>query len=203
MKLAELGYYTGTVTGTYLSGTQNAVKAFQRANGIYADGKAGERTLTLLYAPVLTSPTPVPTDTRAAAHPHLYPRAYSQPHAFHHPSARAHRRRLRRTPCCPMPRCKIANLFTAAMQQNVSPRRLVTDNAMRACAAHPCLRGRYRRRLRKTDATPRCRNFHAAPLHGGALAKAALVAGVTDVAIDTPKPQRYNEKCGDVSVASP
>jgi peptidoglycan hydrolase-like protein with peptidoglycan-binding domain len=61
MKLTELGFYKGAVTGTYLGGTQNAVKAFQKANGIYQDGKAGEKTLSALYASVLATPTPAPT----------------------------------------------------------------------------------------------------------------------------------------------
>jgi hypothetical protein len=63
MKLAELGYYKGTVTGTYLGGTQSAVKAYQRASGIYPDGKAGDKTLNALYAAVLSTPTPMPADT--------------------------------------------------------------------------------------------------------------------------------------------
>lgn len=66
MKLTELGYYTGAVTGTFLGGTQRAVKAFQRANGIYPDGKAGEKTLRAVYAAVLATATPLPTDTPAA-----------------------------------------------------------------------------------------------------------------------------------------
>ena len=60
-KLQELGYYTGTVTGGYYSGTAKAVEAYQRANGIYPDGIAGEKTLAALYADVLPTPTPEPT----------------------------------------------------------------------------------------------------------------------------------------------
>ncbi len=66
MKLKELGYYTGTVTGGYYGGTQKAVKAFQKANGLTADGVAGKKTQTTLYADVLptpivqVSPTPAP-----------------------------------------------------------------------------------------------------------------------------------------------
>ncbi len=58
MKLKELGYYTGTVTGGYYGGTQKAVKAYQKDNGLTADGVAGVKTQKLLYANVL--PTPVP-----------------------------------------------------------------------------------------------------------------------------------------------
>ncbi len=62
-KLTELGYYNGAVTGTFLGGTQKAVKAFQKANSIYASGEANEKTLTALYADVLFTPTPAPTFT--------------------------------------------------------------------------------------------------------------------------------------------
>ena len=67
-RLKELGYYTGTITGGYYSGTQKAVKAFQKANGIYATGTADEETLEAIYADVLNpqatppvTPTPEPT----------------------------------------------------------------------------------------------------------------------------------------------
>lgn len=57
-KLQDLGYYTGTVTGSFYNGTYKAVKAFQKDHGIYADGIAGERTLKALYADVLNMPEP-------------------------------------------------------------------------------------------------------------------------------------------------
>jgi peptidoglycan hydrolase-like protein with peptidoglycan-binding domain len=63
MKLKELGYYNGTVTGGYYGGTINAVKAFQKANGLKADGIAGETTQNAIYANVLATPAPVPTPT--------------------------------------------------------------------------------------------------------------------------------------------
>ena len=47
--LKNLGYYTGTVDGHYGSGTVEAVKAFQRQNGLRVDGKAGEATQRALY----------------------------------------------------------------------------------------------------------------------------------------------------------
>jgi len=47
--LKKLGYYTGTVDGRFGAGTQRAVIAFQKANGLKADGLAGTRTLELLY----------------------------------------------------------------------------------------------------------------------------------------------------------
>lgn len=48
--LLNLGYYTGKVTGSFGSLTQEAVKAFQRANGLSADGVAGSSTLNKLYS---------------------------------------------------------------------------------------------------------------------------------------------------------
>ena len=48
--LRELGYYSGTADGYFGEGTENAVKAFQRSNGLDVDGVAGPATLrTLLY----------------------------------------------------------------------------------------------------------------------------------------------------------
>lgn len=57
-KLRDLGYYTGTVTGEYWSGTANAVKAFQRDHKISATGKANVKTLEAIYADVLEGSTP-------------------------------------------------------------------------------------------------------------------------------------------------
>lgn len=50
--LKLLGFYTGGVDGKFGSGTKNAVIQFQRANGLTADGLAGTKTQTLLYAQV-------------------------------------------------------------------------------------------------------------------------------------------------------
>ena len=47
-KLKELGYYTGSVDGDFGAETEKAVKAFQKANGLTADGKVGEQTLKKL-----------------------------------------------------------------------------------------------------------------------------------------------------------
>ena len=49
-RLMELGYYAGGVDGLYGSTTVDAVRAFQRANGLSADGQAGEQTQKKLYA---------------------------------------------------------------------------------------------------------------------------------------------------------
>ncbi|MBR1585332.1 MAG: peptidoglycan-binding protein, partial [Clostridia bacterium] len=48
-ELKSQGYYTGTVDGVYGEGTENAVKAFQRTNGLNVDGVAGPATLRVLY----------------------------------------------------------------------------------------------------------------------------------------------------------
>lgn len=60
-RLTELGYYTGTITGGYYSGTVEAVKAYQRDNGLTVDGAAGKNTLNSIYAEVLATPSPSPT----------------------------------------------------------------------------------------------------------------------------------------------
>ncbi len=48
--LISLGYLGGTPDGLYGNNTERAVKAFQKANGLTADGLAGTATLTKLYA---------------------------------------------------------------------------------------------------------------------------------------------------------
>lgn len=47
--LKGTGYYAGGASGIYDTVTQEAVRSFQKAEGLHADGKAGERTLLLLY----------------------------------------------------------------------------------------------------------------------------------------------------------
>ena len=49
-RLKELGYYNGSVDGDFGKGTEAAVKAFQKDNGLSADGKAGAKTLEKLYS---------------------------------------------------------------------------------------------------------------------------------------------------------
>ncbi len=61
MKLKEQGFYTGTVTGQYREGTQSAVKAYQRARGLSADGAAGKQTLQTLYDEARSQATPTPS----------------------------------------------------------------------------------------------------------------------------------------------
>lgn len=47
-KLKELGYYNGAVDGIFGSGTQKAVRAFQKNCGLTVDGIAGPKTLQYL-----------------------------------------------------------------------------------------------------------------------------------------------------------
>lgn len=47
-KLKRWGYYKGNVDGIYGSQTLEAVKSFQRKNGLTVDGIAGQRTLTAM-----------------------------------------------------------------------------------------------------------------------------------------------------------
>lgn len=49
-RLQELGYYTGSIDGVYDTGTMAAVTAFQKANGLTADGKAGSKTYAILFS---------------------------------------------------------------------------------------------------------------------------------------------------------
>ncbi len=47
-KLSAWGYYSGSVDGVYGSGTEAAVKSFQKKNGLTADGIAGKQTLSAM-----------------------------------------------------------------------------------------------------------------------------------------------------------
>ena len=49
-RLKALGYYTGSVDGTFGEGTRKALVAFQKANGLSADGVAGTATLNKLHS---------------------------------------------------------------------------------------------------------------------------------------------------------
>ena len=63
MRLKELGFYTGTVTGVYRGGTASAVKAYQKSVGLSADGVAGSATLGRLYGDAKATPEPTATPT--------------------------------------------------------------------------------------------------------------------------------------------
>ena len=67
-RLKELGYYKGSADGDVGPATEEAVKAFQRANGLSADGKVGEKTLSkmnskdaITYKQAHATATPKPT----------------------------------------------------------------------------------------------------------------------------------------------
>ena len=47
-RLKNWGYYSGAIDGIFGSGTENAVKAFQRKNGLTADGIIGKKTAAAL-----------------------------------------------------------------------------------------------------------------------------------------------------------
>ena len=59
--LVELGYLNGATDGNFGTGTETAVKNFQAANGLDADGIAGKLTLEALFK--LSSVTPMPEVT--------------------------------------------------------------------------------------------------------------------------------------------
>ena len=50
LRLTELGFYNGDITGYYGEMTEAAYKSFQKAAGLYQDGIAGEDELSLLYS---------------------------------------------------------------------------------------------------------------------------------------------------------
>ena len=47
-RLKDWGYYSGRADGAFGSETEKAVKLFQQKNGLVADGKVGDQTLTAL-----------------------------------------------------------------------------------------------------------------------------------------------------------
>ena len=71
--LIQLGYLSGKADGNYGTKTVEAVRAFQKANGLTADGTAGEQTQRTLYggnakaANVKATATPKPGTTAAPA----------------------------------------------------------------------------------------------------------------------------------------
>lgn len=54
-RLKDWGYYTGSVDGIYGQKTADAVKAFQKSNGLTADGIAGNATLEKIGLPTGSS----------------------------------------------------------------------------------------------------------------------------------------------------
>ena len=66
-RLKELGYYRGLTDGKFGAQSVLALKAFQKANGLEADGVAGKGTYELLFSNQAlkkgTTPTPLPEIT--------------------------------------------------------------------------------------------------------------------------------------------
>ncbi len=54
-RVKELGYYKGSADGDFGPATESAVKEFQKANGLTADGKVGEKTLAQMNAKTAVS----------------------------------------------------------------------------------------------------------------------------------------------------
>ena len=61
-KLQAAGFDPNGIDGKYGPGTYKAVQAYQKANGLQADGQAGDSTL----AKINTAPTAAPTATPTA-----------------------------------------------------------------------------------------------------------------------------------------
>ncbi|MBR5960568.1 MAG: peptidoglycan-binding protein [Clostridia bacterium] len=69
-RLKELGYYKGSADGDFGPATEEAVKAFQKANGLTADGKVGEKTLAKMNGTSAVSAKDAGTGTgKATAKP--------------------------------------------------------------------------------------------------------------------------------------
>ena len=66
-RLKSWGYYSGSVDGIYGWRTANAVKEFQRKNGLTADGIAGPATLSKIGLPTGSSSSSYSNDTTLLA----------------------------------------------------------------------------------------------------------------------------------------
>lgn len=69
-RLKALGYFSGTIGGNYLTKTEAAVKAFQKAAHLTEDGICGKKTLPALFssdAPVMNEPSVSSEKSTAAA----------------------------------------------------------------------------------------------------------------------------------------
>jgi peptidoglycan hydrolase-like protein with peptidoglycan-binding domain len=66
-QLAQLGYYTGSVTGVFDQQTQSAVMSFQRDRGLSPDGIVGNATQSALYQSPTTTSTGVAYTASASA----------------------------------------------------------------------------------------------------------------------------------------
>lgn len=61
-RLIELGYLTGSADGAYGKGTEEAVRKFQKNNGLHASGVADVNTQRKLFSDISTLVTPSPED---------------------------------------------------------------------------------------------------------------------------------------------
>ena len=63
-RLLELGFYSGEIDGQFGNGTEEAVRLFQRQNGLDVDGIIGSQTLAAVMDPdaasIIVTPTPDP-----------------------------------------------------------------------------------------------------------------------------------------------
>ena len=66
-RLQELGYFKGKVDGKFTRTSENALIEFQKANGLKADGVAGEQTRNLLWPPAPPVFEQVPESIAATA----------------------------------------------------------------------------------------------------------------------------------------
>jgi peptidoglycan hydrolase-like protein with peptidoglycan-binding domain/SH3-like domain-containing protein len=64
-RLADLGYFSGTIDSKFGTSTQTALKAFQKKNGLSQDGVCGAQTRTVLFgaSPVYATTTASPSPT--------------------------------------------------------------------------------------------------------------------------------------------
>ena len=66
-RLKSWGYYSGSIDGIYGWRTANAVKEFQRKNGLTADGISGPATLSKIGLPTGSSSSSYSNDTTLLA----------------------------------------------------------------------------------------------------------------------------------------
>ena len=67
-RLAELRYFYGSPTGYYGTETESAVKAFQKRNDLFVDGKVGSMTREAMYSTsVKAAPEPEPTSNSGSS----------------------------------------------------------------------------------------------------------------------------------------
>ena len=73
-RLKSFGFLSGAADGVYGAATEEAVRDFQRANGLKADGKAGHDTLQKLFAGTVTNASGSKSNTKPTAKPTATPK---------------------------------------------------------------------------------------------------------------------------------